>query len=99
MWNASSKRLASADDVHQDDHDGDHEKDVDQAPERVRAHETQDPEDEEDDGDGVEHGMGLSAGRFVTSCRLARRAARVGALAHMDSRRAQAHTRSMTLRA
>src|SRR5690242_10834202 len=51
-----SKGAAALDDADQHHHDGDHEQDVDEAAERVRADESENPEHQEHDGNGPEHG-------------------------------------------
>lgn len=51
---------APADDSEQDYHDGDHQENMDQTAHRVGTHQPQEPQDEQNDGDGIEHGDILS---------------------------------------
>jgi len=46
---------AAPDQSHQDQDDRHHQKDVDESSHRGATHETKQPEDDQDDGDGVEH--------------------------------------------
>jgi hypothetical protein len=49
------KPAASANDTKQDDDDGDNQQDVDQAAHGDRSHEAKQPENQQDDDDGIEH--------------------------------------------
>ena len=46
---------AAPDQSHQDQDDRHHQKDVDESSHRGAAHETKQPEDDQDDGNGEEH--------------------------------------------
>lgn len=49
------QNLISSNDADEDDDDGEHEKDVDEASERVRRDEAKKPQDHENDGDSPKH--------------------------------------------
>lgn len=54
---ALSDDAAALNDSQQDNDDGHHEQDVDEAPDGVAGHETEKPQDDQNDSDGLEHGM------------------------------------------
>ncbi len=54
-WESVSNDFATTDDTHQDQYDGDDQKDVDESADGVGRNESQQPEDQKDDGDRVEH--------------------------------------------
>lgn len=49
------KNAAALNEAQEDHDDGDHEQDVNEAADGVAGHETEEPEDDEDDGEGVKH--------------------------------------------
>jgi hypothetical protein len=49
--------FAAADDSQQDDHNRDHKQYVDETPHRDRGDEAKRPQDEQDDRNGIEHGV------------------------------------------
>lgn len=55
MIESSSNRILPADESDEDHDDGDHEKYVNEPSERVRAHEAEEPENEKQYRDSVEH--------------------------------------------
>lgn len=52
---SASSDFATTDDTHQDQHDGDDQENVDESADGVGRNESQQPEDQKDDGDRVEH--------------------------------------------
>ena len=49
-------RASSADDSEQHNHDGDHQQDVDESAKGVGRYQPQQPQNEQNDGNGIEHG-------------------------------------------
>src|ERR1035437_283477 len=50
-----SERTAPADDSEQDYHDGDNQENMDEAAHGVGSHQAQEPQDDQNDGDGIKH--------------------------------------------
>lgn len=58
LWREPCRSEAtSVDDLEQDDDDRDHQQDVDEAADGGRGRSPEQPQDEQYDGDGVEHGI------------------------------------------
>ncbi len=58
--NTLSQGLAAADDAQQDDHNGDHQQNMDETADGIRTDQSDQPQDYEYDCDGVKHGNFLS---------------------------------------
>ena len=72
MTRARSNDAAPADDPEQDDDDGNHDEDVDEPAQRVGSDQPQKPQDDQNDGNGVQHRedlleLGGFAGAGITS--------------------------------
>jgi hypothetical protein len=52
-----SQRFSSADDPEQDNHDGDHQKDVNETADGVGSDQTKQPQDKQNNGNRIKHGI------------------------------------------